>query len=189
MDPHLSTCIFVPKASLNYNVYVDSTLVINANRDYAPFPICLDSYTNSVTAVVRVETTKDYLKDGLFAYSLDPAHLQALAGKINADAPVTERFSETGFRLKMDPADEERLVVSSIPFDAGWQVKANGKALEVKMIHESMLGFILPAECREAIVSYRPYGWNIGAGLSILSVILLAGVFIIEKRRKTESAV
>lgn len=189
MDPHLSTCIFVPKASLNYNVYVDSTLVINANRDYAPFPICLDSYTNGETAIVRVETTKDYLKDGLFSYSLDPIRLQTLVEEINADAPMTERISETGFRLQMDPADEERLVVSSIPFDAGWQVKAYGKPLEVKMIHESMLGFILPAECGEAIVSYQPYGWNIGAWMSILSVILLAGVFIIEKRRKTESAV
>ena len=185
-DPDRSSCIFIPGASLNYNVYADSSPVINAASDYAPFPVCLDPYARGETVTVKIVTVTDQFKDRIRAYTLDPERLRTLADRVNAAAPVMERVSETGFILRTEPAGEDRLVVSSIPFDAGWRVKADGVPLERKMIHESVLGFILPAGCGKAEVYFRPYGWEAGTGMSIFAVLLWTAVFVLEKRRKSE---
>ena len=105
---------------------------------------------------------------------------------MNDAAPLTERTGETSFRLTTEAGETERLVVSSIPFDAGWQVKANGRNLPLKMIHESVLGFILPAGCDLIEISYVPYGQRTGLILSGVSLLLLAGLMICEKRKRSQ---
>ena len=180
-----SCYLFVSGASLSYNVYVNDSLMINANSDYSPFPVCLDGFaSDGETVRIRVETTKETLGGTITAWALDVDRLLALSSRYRDAAPVIQRTGTTDFFLKTDPAAEERLVVSSIPFDAGWQVKADEKPLPLKMIHESVLGFVLPADCTEISVSFRPYGWEIGLSLSGIALMLWAALFIYEKSGK-----
>ena len=181
-EPGKSLYLFLPGASLNVTVTVDGKELMNGNRDYAPFPICLDAYVVNEPVSAHVELLKDELENGFHAYVLDTDRLALLAESVNAAAPLIERTGETSFRLTTEAQEEERLLVSSIPFDAGWQVKANGKNLPLKMIHESMLGFVLPGGCDSVEISYQPYGQKAGLILSGVSVLLWAGLMIYEKR-------
>lgn len=176
-----SLYLFIPGASLNVTVTVEGDELMNGNRDYAPFPICLDAYTSDGPVRVHVELLKDRLNRGFRAYALDTDALAGLAETLTLSAPAMERTGETSFRLTMEGADEERLIVSSIPFDAGWQVKADGKRLPLKMIHESVLGFILPSGCSAVEVSYQPYGGKIGLILSGCALMLWAGLLVYER--------
>ena len=171
---------------MNVDVSVNGDKLMNGNRDYAPFPICLDAYASEGPVSAHIELLKDKLEKGFKAYALDTEKLASLAGSVNAAAPVTERTGETSFRLSTEAEETERLVVSSIPFDAGWQVKANEKNLPLKMIHESVLGFILPAGCDLIEISYRPYGQRTGLILSGVSLLLMAGLMIYEKRKRDQ---
>jgi len=50
------------------------------------------------------------------------------------------------------------------------------------MIHESVLGFILPAGTEEVTVFYRPYGWEAGLILSGCALLMWAVILILERR-------
>ena len=56
------------------------------------------------------------------------------------------------------------------------------------MIHESVLGFILPAGSQTAEITYRVYGQEQGLILSGCALLLWIALFFCEKRliRKTE---
>ncbi len=177
-----SLYLFIPGASLNVTVSVNGDELMNGNRDYAPFPICLDAYASQGPIFARVELLTDELERGFRAYALDTEKLAALAGSVRSAAPLAERTGETSFRLTTEAQEEERLLVSSIPFDAGWKVKANGINLPLKMIHESVLGFVLPAGCDSVEISFQPYGQKAGLILSGVSALLWAGLMIYEKR-------
>ena len=182
--PGRSCYLVVSEASLSYNVFVNDTPVIDANRDYTPFPVCLDAFRSEWDTVrIRVETMTGTLEGTITAWALDIDRLQTLAGRFSSAAPEIQRTGETAFLLKTGPSAGERLLVSSIPFDAGWRVTADGKTLPLKMIHESVLGFVLPAGCTEIAVSFRPYGWEIGLGLSGIALLLWAAVFLYERRK------
>ena len=184
LNPEKSTYLYIPGASLNYNVWAEDTHeLISANRDYAAFPVCLDEYAGSGSVTIRVETVTGRIRGDILAYELDPERLVELAEKVSAEAPEFSRPSSLRFELRMEPADEDRLVVSSIPFDSGWQVSADGKALQRKAVHESVLGFVLPAGCGQVTVSFRPYGLTAGLILSAAGLLLWIGVCLLEKRK------
>ena len=183
-DPEKSSCLFLPGASLNYNVVAEDTHeLINAYRDYAGFPVCLDAYADSGRIKIRVETTTDGIRDGIWAYELDPETLAKLTGKVSAAAPAFKRLSDTVFELHAAPTPEDRFIVSSIPFDSGWRVRADGKDLPLKAVYASLLGFTLPAGCERVEVSFLPYGLEIGILLSGIALLMWTGVFILEKRK------
>ena len=179
-----SLYLLLPGASLSHTVTVNGTELMNGNRDYAPFPICLDAFAPDGTIRIRAEAVKDRLEGGIEAYALDTARLSALCKTIQTAAPQMERKGSTSFILTADPAPEDRLIVSSIPFDAGWQIEIDGQKQPLKMIHESVLGFTLPAGCSGVEISYRPYGFEAGLILSGISLILLAAVIFYEKKQE-----
>ncbi len=154
---------------------------MSASSDYAPFPICLDAYADKGTVKVQVEAFEDVSTEAR-AYALDTAHLAALCDAANSAAPRTERTGAAAFVLSAEAADTDRLVVSSVPFDAGWHVKAEGKDLPLKMIHNSVLGFILPAGCESAAVFYRPYGGTAGLALSCISLLFWLVLWLYERK-------
>ena len=185
-EPGKSLYLFLPGASLNVTVKVNGAELMNGNRDYAPFPICLDAYASKGPVSAHIELLKDKLEKGFKAYVLDTERLVSLAEYVITAAPEMERTGETSFRLTTEAEETERLIVSSIPFDAGWQVKANGKNLPLKMIHESVLGFVLPGGCDSVEISFQPYGQQTGLILSGVSVLLWAGMMIYERRKQKQ---
>ena len=181
-----SLYLLLPGASLSHTVTVNGTELMNGNRDYAPFPICLDAFAADDTITIRVEAVKDRLEGGIEAYALNTARLTSLSKKVNETAPLMERTGSTAFLLKTDAVPEDRLIVSSIPFDAGWRVKINGQRQPLKMVHESVLGFILPAGADGAEISYRPYGFDAGLILTGIAFLLFPVVFLIERKQEHE---
>ena len=181
-----SLYLLLPGASLSHTVTVNGMEMMNGNRDYAPFPICLDAFAAEDTITIRVEAVKDRLGGGIEAYALNTAQLTSLSEKINETAPLMERTGSTAFLLKTDAVPEDRLIVSSIPFDAGWRVKINGQPQPLKMVHESVLGFILPAGADRAEISYRPYGFDAGLILTGIALLFLPVVFLIERKQEHE---
>ena len=179
-----SNYLYLPLASLNYTVTINGTEVMNGHRDYAPFPICLDQFTAGVPVTVRIETLKDSLEGGVQAFAFDSDRLNALSRKIMGTAPEIEKTSETSFTLKTEPSTRDRIVVSSIPFDAGWKVTSDGKRIPLKAIHDGVLGFILPAGCEDIEINYRPYGMKAGLILSGTALLLWLALLVLELKYK-----
>lgn len=184
-----SSYLFVSEASLNYNISINGAQIISANSDYAPFLICLDPFApDGGTVRARIETVTGGIEGEFLAWELDPDRLLSLSTRITEAAPRMERTGETAFRLTAEASDEDRLVVSSIPFDAGWRVTADGKKLSLKTIHESVLGFVLPAGSTDVTVTFRPYGWEPALALTAAALLLWAAIWFCEHRHSAHSA-
>ena len=179
-----SNYLYLPMASLNYTVTINDTEVMNGYRDYAPFPICLDPFAAGDPITIRIETLKDTAEGGVQAFAFDSNRLYALSRKITVNAPEMIKLSETSFTLKAEPSTWDRIIVSSIPFDAGWQVTSNGEQIPLKAIHDGVLGFILPAGYEDIEINYRPYGLNAGLILSGIALLLWLALLALELKNK-----
>lgn len=182
-----SLYLYFPGASLTHTVTINGTEeMMNGYRDYSSFPICLDAWASDDAVRIKVDATKDTLNGRIEAYVLDTERLAELSKTINEKAPYTERINDTKFILTVVPEEDERLIVSSIPFDAGWQIHADGQRLPLKMIHESVLGFTLPAGTQTVEISFQPYGMKAGFIISGIALMLWLAVFVIERRKRKQ---
>ena len=179
-----SNYLYLPMASLSYTVTINGAEVMNGHRDYAPFPICLDPYTSGGPVTIRIETLKDALEGGVQTFTFDSDRLNALSREITSSAPELTKTSETSFTLKAEPSSRDRIIVSSIPFDAGWEVTSNGERFPLKAIHDGVLGFILPAGYENIEISYRPYGMKAGLILSGTALFLWLALLDFELKNK-----
>ncbi|MGX7173451.1 YfhO family protein [Enterococcus ratti] len=70
---------------------------------------------------------------------------------------------------------KERMLVTTIPYDAGWTAKIDGKSVKVKNFKNAFLMINVPAGKHTITFSYLPQGFKIGAFLFILCI----GLFFI----------
>lgn len=80
--------------------------------------------------------------------------------------------------------DNKRLLFTSIPYDAGWKAKVNGKEVEVTPLYDNtFIGIILPSSGKYEIeLKYEVPGLKMGAITSLLGCIIL--IYFILKDKK-----
>ena len=71
-------------------------------------------------------------------------------------------------------------MMTSIPYDAGWTVRVDGKKVETCAIDGGLLAFDVTAGEHTVSLSYRPRGLLIGMLISVVSLILLVTWGIID---------
>src|SRR5699024_9276841 len=65
---------------------------------------------------------------------------------------------------------EERMLVTTIPYDAGWSAKIDGKAVKVENFKDAFVMIKLPAGKHTVTFSYLPQGFIIGSILFVLCI-------------------
>lgn len=84
-------------------------------------------------------------------------------------------------------APEDGLLFTTIPYDAGWQVKVDGERVQTEAVaREGMLALALPAGDHEVEFTYRPRGLLLGAVLSVISLAAFILVLVHGRRRRAE---
>ncbi len=69
-------------------------------------------------------------------------------------------------------------MMTSVPYDAGWTVKVDGKKVETYAVSEGFLAFAVPSGNHTVTMTYAPEGFALGFTLSLLALlVLLALVF------------
>ncbi|MBF8807123.1 MAG: YfhO family protein [Enterococcus lacertideformus] len=71
-------------------------------------------------------------------------------------------------------AAEERMLVTTIPYDAGWSAKIDGKTVKVEKFKDAFLMIKVPAGKHTITFSYLPQGFKTGAILFVLCI----GLFV-----------
>jgi uncharacterized membrane protein YfhO len=67
---------------------------------------------------------------------------------------------------------QDSMLVTTIPYDKGWQVKVDGKKAEIESFQNAFLMVKLPAGEHKITFSYLPQGFIIGAILFVLCIAL-----------------
>ena len=125
----------------------------------------------------------DTRKIQLEAYTMDEKTLAQAVERLSRQhlREVSYDSSHIQGRLTLDEAG--RLILS-VPYEMGWQVLVNGQRREPALFGECFMALDLEPGEYEISLSYRPYGQQAGVWISVLSVLVFAGVGILPRLKK-----
>ena len=125
--------------------------------------------------------TIDMSQAGVYRAELD--QIQEVLEKRKQQGLKVTKFSNTHIEGEVTITDDSDVMMTSIPYSAGWQVKVDGQAVTTERAWNSFLSFPITKGKHQVEFVFKTRGSLIGALLSIVAVVSL---LIIRKRWKEE---
>jgi len=97
-----------------------------------------------------------------------------------------DSFKETCIKGKCNPKDD-CVMFTSIPYDKGWKVKLDGQEISQEdyiSLGDAYLCFNVPAGEHSVEISFTQRGLLLGAGISVLTILLLIIIAVIIKKKR-----
>lgn len=179
--------LFLPNISLNYDVWLDGKQIFSKSGNYTPFLVDLTPFEAGTEVELRIELAdQTEISDDVTLYTFDCQQISEMMQVLTQNFPVVSFDGRTGFTAQFRPADHERAMLTSIPFDAGWTVQIDGQKAEIKKVLDGLLGIVVPANARTIEIAFLPYGFQTGAFLSAISLFLFMISIGISARKKLQ---
>jgi hypothetical protein len=97
------------------------------------------------------------------------------------------QLSVSSFRdgyVKGDIVSPDRgLMMTTIPYDAGWTVRLDGQAVSTLPVDDGLLAVDLPQGTHQVEMRFLPRGFALGAGMSLGSLLVLVLLVVVRGRR------
>ena len=136
-------------------------------------------YINKDTAVNL--TSEDEGSPTLQAevWRFNPQGLKTVYDKMNRNPITLTRWTDTALSGSIT-ADAPGTMYTSIPYDKGWTVLVDGRAVTPRKIFDTFLGVEISQGSHRISLSYEPEGlktgaWITGVSVAVLGVTVLAG--------------
>ncbi len=151
----------------------------------------LGSYAPGTELTVKLELKEDnlYLKttDYHYFYYLDEeAYIDAITKLKGSEFNITE-WTEDTLEGTINVASGDELIFTTIPYDEGWKVIADGKEVEIFEVLDSLIAFRLPAGNHDLVMKYRPdcavYGSMISVGGIVVFILVCIGEYVWKKKK------
>ncbi|MFD1902634.1 YfhO family protein [Enterococcus termitis] len=82
--------------------------------------------------------------------------------------------------------DEEKVILTTIPYDKGWVAYVDGEKVEIPTFKEAMLTVKVPEGKHNIEFVFIPQGLLLGEIIGLGSLILFVSYLFIERRKKTK---
>lgn len=93
-----------------------------------------------------------------------------------------QHFSDTEIRGSVR-SDAPAVLLTSIPYDAGWHVEMDGIRVDTEPYFGAFLSLRIPAGSHEIYFRYVPKGLIPGGGITLFALLFLAFLVVFERRR------
>ena len=106
-------------------------------------------------------------------------------GGIFTPEEIDEDYTEDTLPGKVVSKKDNQLMLTTIPYDAGWIVTVDGERVETEEMIDSLLAFHVDAGEHEVVLKYRPKTFTLGltASLFFLAIFVLLLVFVPKMKR------
>ena len=150
---------------------------------YYPNAICLGVFAPGTELEIRLSGEGEIppAPAEVFFYE-DGAALTACVQALQSGRCETRILSASRLEIRTE-AQEERLLVLSLPLDEGWAVTVDGAPAEPEQALDLLLAIRLPAGEHSVTLRYTPPGLKLGLALSALSLAVTAA-WALRRRRK-----
>ena len=150
-------------------------------RPYEPYII--DAGVQSAGTTVSVSITAESSCSGnIYVVIMDPDVFEQSMETLKAGGMQVTSFTDSTIKGTID-AGYTGAVFTSIPYDAGWRVKVDGKRVETYAACDAMLAFDLAAGSHTVEFSFVPRGLLPGILLSLISLVVLVLLCLWMKRK------
>ncbi len=124
----------------------------------------------------------------LTAYRMNTETLQEVLDKLSEQHMEYVSYDDTHIEgyITMEEAGQ---VVLSVPYEAGWSVRVNEKEVETGLFGNCFMTVTLEPGEYKITMDYDPKGRKEGILLSLVSLVLLAALVVLERKRPEEETV
>lgn len=135
------------------------------------------------------EFEKTYRTSGtvkVYAASYNDDVFQEAYDILNSNTYDITEFTDTKITGTVN-ADEDGLMFTSIPYNAGWSVTVDGNEADlVSIAEDGVIGVDIPAGEHEVVFSFEPQGFYLGCGISVISLAaaVIVTLFVFKEKKK-----
>ncbi len=147
-----------------------------------------------VGEVIEVELTMDESKlyvgnSSRYFWYFDEAVFTDAVAKLQQHGLNAYSDSDDEIYGTMTVAEEDSVIFTSIPYDEGWKVYADGEKCEtMAVLNGTLLAFDCPAGEHEIRMVYRPAAVTWGLIISIAGVAAFAAIWVLDEKKKRGEA-
>lgn len=166
-------------------IFLNDVQLSSYDRAESQHVVFLGRFEAGETLAIRVSMADDKQFSGTcYVAAMDEALLQKAMRTLAPGGIRLNGHTHGGIRGEITVGEQER-VVTSIPYEAGWRVKVDGKRVEPEVFFGTFLSF--PAEAGTHTVSMRflPPGLIPGVLLQIAGIVLFVRGCVLTKRNQT----
>ena len=180
---------FVPASLIpkqDYSVLVNNKWLPNSKTFTQRQIWQLTDMTENQESVIEFRFRTDAIdmsQAGVYRAELD--QIQEVLEKRKQQGLKVTKFSNTHIEGNVTITDDSDVMMTSIPYSAGWQVKVDGQSVTTERAWNSFLSFPITKGKHQVEFVFKTRGSLIGALLSIVAVVSL---LIIRKKWKEEQS-
>ncbi len=148
-------------------------------------PYILDAGVLSMGDTVTLEVTAEqYCSGNFYVVTMSDSTYSSCMETLSRYQLSVNAMSDSHLAGTVNSGMDGTLM-TSIPYDAGWQVTVDGKAVDTYAIGEGLLGFDITTGEHTVEMNYAPRGWWLGVSVSAVSLLVLVLLLVLAHRRKT----
>ena len=186
---------FTPEADGDYYVYVSNKKVEKVNAQLGERTKSFDNISRGymlelgyLKAGEEITLKNDDNDQDLVAaaYRFLPEGLESVYNILNKNSMKLTKWTDTQIQGTVE-AEKAGLLFLSIPYDKGWTVKVDGKAVEPYKIFDTFLSVHMTAGTHDISLEYMPQGLKTGGIITAGSVVILlalAGISAVKRKKR-----
>lgn len=97
-----------------------------------------------------------------------------------------EKISSSHLKIHVNVKEKRQFLFLTMPYDKGWKIKVDGRKKKAQKVFDSLM--VIPLKAGDEIVEMRyvPKMFQLGSGISLLTLLFLMAVFGLNKVNKDE---
>ena len=129
-------------------------------------------------------TGKDmYVKNGYDClYYIDWEVFEDVMAKLASVQYEITDYNDRSFEGTITTAKNNQTILTTLPYDEGWQVYVDGERVEIFKSLDALVAFAIDAGTHNVELIYMPQAFVVGLSVTIGSILLFAVLIIIEKK-------
>ena len=166
------------------NVYVNGELLDSwASYSFYSQVLRLGSFEvgQEVQVTLTCDSSKLNVMDVNFAYFDNEVFSQSFE-KIDLSG-VTVTSEENGVIEMTSNLSEDKMIITSIPFEDGWELYIDGQKADISVYQEALIGINPGAGQHDITLKFVAPGTKIGAVCSVIGIIGLVAILIFDKKQ------
>lgn len=177
----------------------DARIKVNGDEiceyfDNESFAICeLGSFEigEEVEVGLYLDEDKIYLRTGCsFFWYFDEEEFTSVMEELSSGTMDTHPEKDTYIHGSVTVPKGDSVLFTTIPYDAGWEVKIDGEAAEtIAVLNETLLAVKIDEGEHTVEFTYKPDCVKYGLILSCIGVMIFAVACVIDIRRKKKSSI
>jgi hypothetical protein len=178
---------FVLPLGYTHDKYIKESLFNTLSMSQKDF-VSLDACVVKDADAAKCAGLQEFqLKDTFAANMFNPDVYTQKIAALRRDTLTVGQFGQTAITGKINLAST-KIVYLSIPYDAGWTAKVDGKEQEKLKINAGLTGLLLPQGAHTIEMNYELRYFKKGVYMSLFGLLAFGGLFFVFKKKNLPEA-